>query len=366
MKIRIELLVIGLFALAHAAQAAPPPASLVMIPPQINYQGRLTTPANAAYSDATHTIDLSLYPTASGGAKIWSERYSVQTRDGYFSVNLGSGGTGLLATNAPLWQVLWKADGASPDNFFMALTVRTDQNGAALVNPAEATPRQQFLTAPFAYRAHQSVYANRADGLFNAPEGVQTSGLSSTTNEISVSAPLRMGANNALYANSVQAHGASPSLRLLATGAPLALGINYVGGITVGPSHASTIYVGSQANLSGSGTELFLDGRTVDIGTPSFTFNNRPMFVRKAVTVTATTSSISTSVAHGINTSQYDIMMVGWAYGYTGSASAPTVRGVIQHPTSATALFNFSFNPPSGSIVTVHFLGIAKGLTANQ
>ena len=185
-------ILVALLALVSAVHAASPPASLTMIPPQINYQGRLVTPANVPYNDATHTIDLSLYPTASGGTTMWSERYAVQTRDGYFSVNLGSGGTGLLASNPPIWQVLWKADGASPDNFFMALTVRTDPTGAVIPSPLEATPRQQFLTAPFAYRAHQSVYATKADGLFNAAQGVQTPTLSSTTNEISVTASTRV------------------------------------------------------------------------------------------------------------------------------------------------------------------------------
>jgi hypothetical protein len=190
MNTRISLMAIGLLALAGVAQAASPPASLMMIPPQINYQGRLTTPANVPYADATHSIDLTLYPTASGGAKIWSERYSVQTRDGYFSVNLGSGGAELLASNnLPIWQVLWKdtADANSPDTYFMALTVRTDQNGAALPTPVESTPRQQFLTAPFAYRAHQSVYASKADGLFTAPAGVETQSLQG--NSVNIATP---------------------------------------------------------------------------------------------------------------------------------------------------------------------------------
>jgi len=199
---------IALMALVSAVQAANPPASLVMIPPQINYQGRLTTPANAPYNDTTHTIDLVLYPTASGGAKIWGERYAVQTRDGYFSVNLGSGGSQIPGvTNPPIWQVLWKADGASPDNFFMALTVRTAPDGSA-TTPVESTPRQQFLTAPFAYRAHQSVYATKADGLFSAAEGVQTPTLTNTT-EVSIGAPTRVN-----IASPARVNVASPNFEI--------------------------------------------------------------------------------------------------------------------------------------------------------
>jgi hypothetical protein len=146
MKTRIGISLV-LMALAGAAHAGAPPASLVMIPPQINYQGRLVTTANAPYLDTTHTIDLVLYPTASGGTRIWGERYSVLTRDGYFSVNLGSGRHRHTGRDQPTdLASAWKTDGASPDTFFMALTVRTETNGTALATPVEATPRQQFLT----------------------------------------------------------------------------------------------------------------------------------------------------------------------------------------------------------------------------
>jgi hypothetical protein len=365
MKTRTGLMAIGLMALVSGVQAANPPASLVMIPPQINYQGRLVTPANSAYSDATHTIDLSLYPTASGGAKLWSERYAVQTRDGYFSVNLGSGGTALLASNLPIWQVLWKTDGASPDTFFMALTVRTDQTGNPVASPAEATPRQQFLSAPFAYRAHQSVYASKADGLFSAAQGVQTPSLSSTTNEISVEAPVRVKESASVYANRVEGHGASPELALLSSGGPLFLGVDLSRGFV--SDHASTINIGAQPRsgfLPITGTDIRLDGRTVDIGTPTFTFNNKPMFVQKSVTVAASTSGAGTFVPHGINTTDYDVVSVGWYY----DQPSPRVTGVLLiaffggPPTGASVFF--SGTPASGS-VTVVFLGIRKGLTQN-
>lgn len=353
-----------LMALAGAAHAGAPPASLVMIPPQINYQGRLVTTANAPYLDTTHTIDLVLYPTASGGSRIWGERYSVLTRDGYFSVNLGSGGTAIPGvTNPPIWQVLWKADGASPDTFFMALTVRTETNGTVLATPVEATPRQQFLTSPFAYRAHQSVYATRADGLFGAPQGVQTPSLSSTTNEIGVSVPMRINgaAGGTVFANLVQAHGASPGLRLLNSGGPMALGINYLGGLTFGPAHASEIYIGSQTNISGPGSAIFMSGRSVNIGTPDFSFNSRPMFVRKEVTATVNTASTVTQVFHGINTAQYDIALVGYFY----SANSPSIRAVYTYSDWTYAYIIFQGTPTGGS-VTLFFLGTAKGLSEHQ
>jgi hypothetical protein len=266
-------------------------------------------------------------------------------------------------TNPPLYQVLWKADGASPDNFFMALTVRTETNGTVLANPVEATPRQQFMTAPFAYRAHQSVYATKADGLFGAPQGVQTPSLSSTTNEIGVSVPMRInGANGGtVYANVVQAHGASPGLRMLNNNGPLALGIDYLGGLTFGSAHSSAIYIGSISNINGSGSGVYMGGREINITTRDFTFNGRPMFVRKEVTVAANTGSLLTSVPHGLNTTYYDIAVVGWYYNNT----SPYVRSAYVLPTSSSATVFFTATPTSGS-VTIHFLGIAKGLTENQ
>ncbi len=364
MKTRIGISLV-LMALAGAAHAGAPPASLVMIPPQINYQGRLVTTANAPYLDTTHTIDLVLYPTASGGARIWGERYSVLTRDGYFSVNLGSGGTPIPGvTNPPIWQVLWKADGASPDTFFMALTVRTETNGTVLATPVEATPRQQFLTSPFAYRAHQSVYATRADGLFAAPQGVQTPSLSSTTNEIGVSVPMRINSANGgtVFANLVQAHGASPGLRLLNSGGPMALGVNYLGGIIFGGvSHATEIYIGGWSNISGAGSQIFMYGRSVNISTPDFTINSRQPFVRKTVTVSANTSSGVTQVFHGINMNQYDVALVGYFY----SQSSPGIRAAYMYPDWTYAYLLFTGTPTGGS-VTLFFLGTPKGLTDFQ
>jgi len=362
MKTRTLLMAIGLMALVSAAPAASPPASLIMIPPQINYQGRLVTTANVPYSNTFHTIDLSLYPAPAGGAKMWSERYVTETRDGYFSVNLGSGGQGLLvpvASNLPIWQVLWKTDGGSPDNFFMALTVRTETNGAPLASPVEATPRQQFLTAPFAYRAHQSVYATKADGEFIAADGVKTRSLSSTTNEIGVVAPLRLtdGGGGHIYANSIEAHGASPSLRVLAHNAPLALGVNYIGGISVNPTHASAIFMGSQPSLAGPGTSVFVDGKTVDIGTPTFTFNNRPMFVRGVGSFALSgAGGRDVTVPHNINLINYDVIVVGWHY-----PGALFIQSVYMNANQTAATVRFS-QTPSSLTVTVDFLGIAKGL----
>jgi len=251
MKATTGLMVTGLMALVNTGWAANPPATLVMVPPQINYQGRLVTPTNTPYADAVHTIDLTLYPSASGGARLWSERYLVQTRDGYFSVDLGAGGAGLLPTNASIYQVLWRTNNQSPDTFFMALTVRTDQNGNPLTTPTEATPRQQFLTAPFAYRAHQSLYAAKADGLFDAPQGVQTALLSGSDN----------------------------------------LTISSLSNITILARTLNFVPSGSTSNM---------------------VVNGEPMFIYKRLSGNASTSSSTTVIMHGFDVGLYEVVVVGW------------------------------------------------------
>ncbi len=337
MKTVTGVIAIGLMAFVSAIQAASPPASLVMIPPQINYQGRLVTPTNSPYADAVHTIDLTLYPAASGGTKLWSERYSVQTRDGYFSVNLGSGGTGLLATNLSLYQVLWKdtSDASSPDTYFMALTVRTDQNGNPLSTPTEATPRQQFLTAPFAYRAHQSVYATRADGVFDAPEGVQTPALTTTNNTMSIAAP-----NMAITGTSM--------LSIVSRG-------------VLAQVSSNAMVIGS------SGDYLGLSGTSVRISTTatssSLLVNGKPMFVMISASTSSAVGAQTYYISHGLSTTDYDVMVVGFSTGNLNNG----VRSVNMPSTSYSyaTLSLASAATVAGQSIVVRFLGIRKGLMVN-
>jgi hypothetical protein len=301
MKTATRLIVLGLVALVISARAASPPSTLTMIPAFINYQGRLVAPNNAAYADATHTIDLTLYPSASGGAKLWSERYSVQTKDGYFSVNLGSGGTGLLATNLEIWKIMWNMAGNETNTFFMALTVRTDPSGNPLTLPLEATPRQQFLAAPFAYRAHQSTYARQSDGVFSAPQGVQTDMLSSTNRVLLVS-------------NTI---------------------VSVYGRTTVDLSWGTT--------------------------TTNLTVNNKPMFVMESVTAKTTGAAIMPVYVSKIDVAEYDVVVAGFSA--SGISGAIGVKGVsVAPPFWSYAMVSFTSAPAANQDLTVYFLGIRKGL----
>ncbi len=363
MKTATSVMAIGLILVSSAAWAASPPASLTMVPPYINYQGRLVTPTNSPYADATHTIDLSLYPTASGGTKVWSERYAVQTKDGYFSVNLSSGGVGLLASNnLPVWQVLWRTDPASPDTYFMALTVRTDQNGNPIANPAEATPRQQFLTAPFTFRSHQSVYATKADGLFDAAQGIQTPVVSGVSNELTLNANVKVAPALTVYANRLVPQGTS-GMRVYSGGANMYIGGETAfvpPGIFVVRDQAATIQIGA-VGLDGSGTDIRLVGNHLNLGVTNVTMENSPMFVRTTVSVAANTGSTLTSVAHGIDVNHYDVMVVGWYY----NLPSPGVRSARIFGGNSVAYMYFTA-VPTGGTVTMEFLGIRKGLTEVQ
>ena len=199
------VITITMLAMGTVVQAADPPASLSLVPEYINYQGRLVSPDGEPYSNATHKIELRLYEEASGGDFVWAEEYSTKTQDGHFSVLLGSGGTPLPGSSNVLWRTLWSEGGGSPDSFYMGVTVLTDQEGKTLAIPKEASPRQQFVTTPFAFRAHQSAYATKAAGEFQALEGINTPAINSSS-DIVVSKTMRItGADSALHVSKMNA-----------------------------------------------------------------------------------------------------------------------------------------------------------------
>jgi len=362
MKTAIRLLAMGIMAFAGAAWAANPPAFLTMVPPQINYQGRLMTPTNSPYKDAAHTIDLTLYPAASGGAKLWSERYTVQTRDGYFSVNLGSGGAAQLpSNNVPVWQVLWNFAGNESNELYMALTVRTGPDGSNLTTPVESSPRQQFLTAPFAFRSHQSVYARKADGLFDASQGVTTPSVTGVSNELALNASnVRVDPTGTLYANTLKPQGTDPIVKLFSGGGTMYIGgrIRTIGQYTFLEDNAAGINIGmSSGTVAGEGTVVNVHGKSINLNATNMTVRSQPMFVKKNVGVSASTTTSYTMVAHGIDIDEYDVFITGWTY----SANTPGVKGVMN--LGGTSVVMYFTATPTGGTVNVYFLGIRKGLT---
>jgi hypothetical protein len=98
----------------------------------INYQGRLTELNGTPVADGTHSITIRLYDnqTAAEGASKWADTYSVQTRNGYFSVLLGS--------TTPFSQAV-----DFSQQYWVGLRVDTD---------SEMTPRQPLNGVPYALK----------------------------------------------------------------------------------------------------------------------------------------------------------------------------------------------------------------------
>jgi hypothetical protein len=390
-----------------AAQAANPPASLSMVPDYINYQGRLVQPSGLPYSNVNHTVELRLFETASGGAAVWGESYVARTQDGYFSINLGTGGTSLPGLTSTLWRVIWSQGPASARTYFMGMTVKTDPQGNVLAVPQEATPRQQFLTAPFAFRSFQSTYADRSIDEFQAPAGISTPQINST-GEITVAKSMRItGANNALYTSRIWANDASdleiigkPSrvVEVSADNSSLYLGQATPAGLPTALS--SYIQMGHYSSTGGSTTVIY--GNTVamysrssslitvnnDAGTlrlgftpasgspffiPSygptnmvighpqtdiniqgdnFNINSLPMFdFRKVLYAGSNDSDVSTAIT-GIDLNEYYLMVVGFTCNTTPSGVFVDSAGNAR----------VTFAAPVNSLGYVYVMGVRKVL----
>ncbi|MDB5266939.1 MAG: exported protein of unknown function, partial [Parcubacteria group bacterium] len=110
--------------------------------PEINYQGRLVTPADAAVPDGLYNIRFKLYTASSGGSPIWTETLSganqVQVTSGLFSVMLGAV-TSL--TTIDFNQVLY-------------LTIEVGGTGGSPSWDGEMTPRKVLGAVPAAMTAY--------------------------------------------------------------------------------------------------------------------------------------------------------------------------------------------------------------------
>jgi len=62
----------------------------ITIPQMMSYQGRLTDASGVPVADALYAVRFRLYAEATGGTPFWEEEQEVRTRDGLFSVLLGS------------------------------------------------------------------------------------------------------------------------------------------------------------------------------------------------------------------------------------------------------------------------------------
>lgn len=126
------------------------------VPPLINYQGQLLTPAGTPIPTGDYELEINLYPTESGGVAVWGPQKfnglsgvglgpKAVVVDGRFNVILGPQDTGardlssVVAVNASV---------------FLELKVGTS---------GPIAPRQQMLTAPYALRASSAAKLNGFD-----------------------------------------------------------------------------------------------------------------------------------------------------------------------------------------------------------
>ena len=88
-----------------------------------------------------------------GGSLIWAEKYDVFAVDGRFHVILGSDGGEQVDTPA----TAHLDEAFEEDVRYLGLTVTTNPDGSPIASPTELSPRQQFLSAPYAINAATAV-----------------------------------------------------------------------------------------------------------------------------------------------------------------------------------------------------------------
>jgi hypothetical protein len=99
------------------------------VPTTMNYQGRLTDSTGNPVTDTTHDIIFKIYNETD--SVLWEESHSVNTTDGFFSVQLGSNGSPLTS------------DIFDHTERWLGITVDADP---------EITPRTQLNTVPYAFK----------------------------------------------------------------------------------------------------------------------------------------------------------------------------------------------------------------------
>jgi len=110
----------------------------ITIPHMLNYQGRLTDNAGNAVPDSDYSVTFRMYDVPTGGTELWAETQTVATKNGLFSVLLGS--------VTPV--------GAVPDAGMLYLGME--------VGGSELTPRMQIVSAAYAYKADMAQVAEVA------------------------------------------------------------------------------------------------------------------------------------------------------------------------------------------------------------
>ncbi len=147
---------VAVTALFFAANAHPQ-----SVPALVNYQGRLTDQTGNPLSAGAYTLQFNLWDAGTSGNLIWNQQQSVAVQsNGLFNVILGApSGTSPIPGTTPAVNNL--AYAFAGGNTYLGLTV-TFSNGVTIPSPSEIVPRQQLLTAPYAFVASTAANATSA------------------------------------------------------------------------------------------------------------------------------------------------------------------------------------------------------------
>ncbi|MCA9333339.1 hypothetical protein KDA00_05715, partial [Candidatus Saccharibacteria bacterium] len=140
----LVLICLGVFSYTREATAATSST--------LNFQGRLSNAAGNLVADGNYSMEFNLYNVDSGGTTQWTETQgTVQIKNGYFSVQLGS------VTPFP-GTIDWDQE--------QWLTMNVNADG-------EMTPRLKLTAVPYAFRAGQADLLTSGSGTITADDILQ-------------------------------------------------------------------------------------------------------------------------------------------------------------------------------------------------
>ena len=266
-----KTLVCGIAALFAVTTLADAPESATQFTPKLmNYQGYLADPSTGKpYVDGIYNLECRLYRVATDGAAIWGGEYSVYVKDGYFNIMLGDASAKDLEdctyANTNLWCALWSdssvTDEKERNNLWLGVTPLQNSKHNAITSPTEIKPRQQLLTAPYAFRAQSAEYANESPGDFTVNGDFKVNGIVNgaltVDGNLSVS-EITLPSQRPLYINNFSAyttgHASISSVGNLNMSSVLDAELSSRGNITISADQDVYVSAGTYGTLHGQGT----------------------------------------------------------------------------------------------------------------
>ncbi len=230
--------------------AAVVPAGAQSVPVVINFQGRLYDPSAGGGTGGPlmgiQQVEFRIYDNLTGGTLIWGRMFPVYCNaEGVFNVLLNDEGTSLGGSAASL------ADTFAGANRFLELTVQG--HGTAMA------PRQQIVSAPYAFHAKSATSAEGATGGFTVNGGlqVQSGGAQVSSGRLTANQGLTASGGAVISGGLTNQGGA-----VLSGGATVSNGLTVAGGATL----AGNVAVNSGTLTVNNGALTANQGLTVNHG----------------------------------------------------------------------------------------------------